>query len=105
MNNAPNWEQESCRICTPMDNKKTPIIRMFYDEGYATTISCFRNTYKHSQALNYKTSEKSKRKLTRWLGIMDRKESMRDVPDFFEPCDGDFNKKKRAPDKDVMRSL
>lgn len=105
MNNAPNWEQESCRICTPMDNKNTPIIRMFYDEGYATTISCFRNTYKHSQDLKYKTSSKTKKKLTNWLGIMERKEAMKDVPDFFELGDEDFPSKKRKPDNDVLRSL
>lgn len=59
MNNPPNWEQESRRICTPDDNKNEPLIRMFVDPELTMAIGCFRGTMKTSLGLGYKLTPKS----------------------------------------------
>jgi superfamily II DNA or RNA helicase len=66
MNNLPNWEQESCRICTPFNNKK-PIVRMFADPEIGLSIGCFRKTVKHSIDLGHLFSRQANRKL---VGLM-----------------------------------
>ena len=102
MNNAPNWEQESCRICTPMPNKPTPLIRMFLDEHVPQALGCFRSTYKQGVTLGYATSKKSARKLERWLGVVQQREQMKDVPDFFAP---NFDTTKKKKQEAIGRSL
>ena len=102
MNNAPNWEQESCRICTPAKDKPLPIIRMFLDEHIPQALGCFRSTYKQGVTLNYDTSKKTVRKLERWLGIVQQREQMNDVPDFFAPNFDTTKKRKQEP---IGRSL
>lgn len=42
MNNDPNFEQEYKRICTPMPNKPTPVVRFFVDD-YEVVQRCFFN--------------------------------------------------------------
>lgn len=63
MANEPNWEQESNRVCTPMDGKKQPIVRMFVDPEIGLSIGCFRKTIGHSKNLGHLFSKQAKRKL------------------------------------------
>lgn len=53
MNNQPNWEQESYRICTPMEGKRTPLIRFFADEMFVQAFGCFKHTVCQSLALGH----------------------------------------------------
>ena len=59
MSNEPNWQQESRRICTPMEGKKRPMIRMFVDPELGISLGCFRNTFKHSLTLDYEPTKKA----------------------------------------------
>ena len=54
INNEPNWKQESSRILTPMEGKRTPAIRLFVDENLGMVLNCFINTYKQSVEFNHK---------------------------------------------------
>jgi superfamily II DNA or RNA helicase len=61
ISNKPNWEQESRRICTPMEGKKQPLIRMFVDIDMPISFGCFKNTLGHSIELGYRLSKKANR--------------------------------------------
>lgn len=74
MSNEPNWQQESRRICTPMEGKNRPLIRMFVDPELGISLGCFRNTYKHSLALKYEPGPKAK-ELVRALGLSNKERS------------------------------
>lgn len=65
MNNAPNWQQESRRICTPDDTgvKKAPLIRMFVDPALGASLGCFKKTWQQSLELGYKPVKKALRKV------------------------------------------
>ena len=43
MNNEPNFEQEYKRICTPMPNKPTPVVRFFVDD-HEVVERCYFNS-------------------------------------------------------------
>lgn len=45
MSNIPNYTQEVTRVCTPMDGKKKPIIRLFIDEGSNFGLRAFSVIY------------------------------------------------------------
>ena len=62
MNNAPNWEQESNRICTPLAGKKTPIIRFFIDTNLTTAFSCVRSTIGQNLTLGHTITDHSRNK-------------------------------------------
>lgn len=70
MNNEPNWEQESKRICTPDETgkKKSPLIRMFVDPELGISLGCFRHTFKQSLKLGHKPTRAGARK-AKLLGI------------------------------------
>lgn len=59
MSNEPNWQQESRRICTPMEGKNRPLIRMFVDPALAIALGCFRNTFKQSLKFGYEPTERA----------------------------------------------
>lgn len=42
MNNPPNFEQEILRVCTKMEGKRTPVVKMFVDE-FNISRACFRS--------------------------------------------------------------
>lgn len=46
ISNIPNHYQETQRICTPMDGKKTPLIRHFIDEQMGMSLGCFKTCFR-----------------------------------------------------------
>lgn len=63
LNNAPNWEQESYRILTPLKDKKTPLIRMFVDRNMNRALGCFKSTLQTSIEFGHELLPKSKQRL------------------------------------------
>ena len=68
MSNKYNWEQESCRILTPHDNKMKPTIRMFVDPGHGQSSGCFKQTWRFSMELGYKPTSNAKRMFKKITG-------------------------------------
>ena len=62
MNNQPNWEQESNRICTPMEGKRTPLIRFFVDPNFVQAFGCFKATLSQSLAMGHTLTKTSRAK-------------------------------------------
>ena len=46
ISNVPTYTQEVFRICTPMEGKRTPIIRYFFDANIGVSYGCFRTCCK-----------------------------------------------------------
>lgn len=59
MNNEPNWFQESSRILTPEDGKRTPVIRMFVDPNIKLVVGCWAQTYKQTLKFKHKPTAKA----------------------------------------------
>lgn len=57
MNNEPNWYQESSRILTPEEGKRTPVIRMFVDPNVKLVLGCWAQTYKQTLKFKHKPTE------------------------------------------------
>lgn len=86
MNNEPNWKQESCRILTPMENKRTPVIRMFIDPKMEKSMQCARSVLKFCWKFGYGKAKRTPKKLRDWMGVVDRGEALgAELPDYFEP--------------------
>lgn len=86
MNNEPNWKQESCRILTPMENKRTPVIRMFVDLKMERSVQCARSVLKFCWKFGYAKAKRTPKKLRDWMGVVGRGEALdAELPDFFEP--------------------
>jgi superfamily II DNA or RNA helicase len=64
ISNEPNWQQESRRICTPMEGKKRPVIRIFVETEMPIPFGCFKNTLKHSKGFGYQLSKRAKKILS-----------------------------------------
>ena len=62
ISNAPSFEQESKRVCTPFQDKK-PKIKFFVDEKCSVSVSCFLNTIQHCRNLGYHISKKEWKKI------------------------------------------
>lgn len=85
MNNEPNWKQESCRILTPMENKKTPVIRMFIDPNMEKSMQCARSVLKMCWKLGYAKAKRTPAKLEKYFGVTGRDDVFGDgMPDYFE---------------------
>jgi len=86
MNNEPNWKQESCRILTPMENKRTPVIRMFIDPKMDRSMQCARSVLKMCWKFGYAKAKRTPKKLRDWMGVVSRSEALdSELPDYFEP--------------------
>lgn len=86
MNNEPNWKQESCRILTPMEGKRTPIIRMFIDPKMEKSMGFARSVLKFCWKFGYAKAKRTPKKLRDWMGVVSRGEAFdAELPDFFEP--------------------
>lgn len=86
MNNEPNWKQESCRILTPMEGKRTPVIRMFIDPKMEKSMGFARSVLKMCWKFGYAKAKRTPKKLRDWMGVVSRGEAFdAELPDYFEP--------------------
>lgn len=68
MNNAPNWEQESYRILTPLKDKKQPMIRMFVDTNMQRSVGCFKSTLSTSLGFGHMLTKQSRERVKELFG-------------------------------------
>lgn len=90
ISNPPNYYQEVLRVCTPMEGKPDPIIRIFVDEMGIST-GCFRTCYtKTFLPLKFRISEKQ-REIARTIlggmkgGHVDEEDDSADYADYVDP--------------------
>lgn len=80
ISNEPNLKQETKRVCTPMEGKRDPIIRLFVDMDLGISIGCARNSIKHMKGFKYhfKKTDKQREFMYEILGDAHRKEAEAD---------------------------
>lgn len=57
ISNEPNYRQETARIRTPMEGKRQPIVRLYYDSAMAASVACARNCVTHMEGFKYEFSK------------------------------------------------
>lgn len=66
INNAPNFKQESKRVCTPLEGKPEPVIRLFVDINCEASFRCLEHTIEHCKQFNYSFPKKTLKKWTKF---------------------------------------
>lgn len=70
ISNEPNYKQETKRICTPLEDKRPPIIRLFYDANIGQSLGCARNCVRQMRKFKYafKSGEKQELRMQEVMG-------------------------------------
>jgi superfamily II DNA or RNA helicase len=63
ISNEPNLRQETKRVCTPKEGKRSPIIRLFADKKQPQSLGCARSTIKHMMGFKYQFAASDKQRL------------------------------------------
>jgi hypothetical protein len=72
ISNEPNLRQETKRVCTPMEGKRDPIIRLFVDMELGQSIGCARATIGHMKGFKYKFKKNEKQYALQYQILGDR---------------------------------
>lgn len=72
ISNEPNLRQETKRVCTPMEGKRDPIIRLFVDMDLGQSIGCARATIRHMKGFKYKFKKNEKQFALQYQILGDR---------------------------------
>lgn len=67
ISNEPNLKQETQRVCTPCEGKRTPVLRLFFDKEVGASLGCARNTLKHCAGFKYDFMKSDKQAALRLL--------------------------------------
>ncbi len=101
ISNKPNLQQETARVRTPLEGKRAPIIRLFFDKQVGQSVGCARNTVRHCKEFKFAflKSEKQAALMYEVMGAarQSEAESMYDAD--FKPSRSLFDSPVRVPVK------
>lgn len=84
--NEPNYKQETKRICTPMEGKRQPIVRLWYDAVMGASIGCARQCVTQMKKWGYKFSNDDiTQAAIEYLSQANRRRGSSDDDDDFKP--------------------